>query len=339
MSKNNSTAGFLEKCVLDGYPLLEPSTVCVIKAAMKHDLKVDILDEARSFIKVYNEDQEEYIYQATKTSKDVSTFPFVTDNKVIVKEILRENNLNTPDGIILEKGISKRDIEYCTRPFIGRSVVVKPNTTNKGIGITVFEKPVSQADLINAIKYAFHFDTKVIVEEFQKGLEYRFLVIGDECVCVLHRRAASVVGDGKSTIEELIEMKNQEPWHGQSGRLITIDEGLKDILKRQKLSLKSIPEKGKRIFVRDNSNCSTGGESIDLTDQAPDEFKRIAVKAAKLFNAKICGVDILIENFNKFEYSIVELNDNPGIGICECPYEGKGQPIGDYILKLLGFIE
>ena len=337
--KNNSTAGFLEKCVLDGYPLLEPSTVCVIKAALKHNLKVDILDEARSFIKVYNDEQEEYIYQATKTSKDVSTFPFVTDNKVIVKEILREHNLNTPDGIILEKGISKRDIDYCTRPFIGRSVVVKPNTTNKGIGITVFEKPADQEGLVNAIKNAFRYDTKVIVEEFQKGLEYRFLVIGDECVCVLHRRAASVVGNGKNTIEELIEMKHEEPWHGQSGRLITIDDGLKDILKRQKYSLKSIPEKGRRVFVRDNSNCSTGGESIDLTDQAPDEFKRIAVKAAKLFNAKICGVDILIENFNKFEYSIVELNDNPGIGICECPYEGKGQPIGDYILRLLGFID
>ena len=337
--KINSTQGYLEKCVLDGYPLLEASTVCVIKAAYKHDLKVDILDEARSFIKVYNDDKEEYIYQATKTSKDISTFPFVTDNKVIVKEILRDNNINTPNGITLEKGISKRDINYYIRPFVGKSIVVKPNTTNKGIGITVFEKPATQEALFNAVKYAFRFDTKVIVEEFQKGLEYRFLVIGDQCVCVIHRRPASVVGDGKSNIEELIEAKNKEPWHGLSGRVITIDDNLKETIKRQHYSLKSVPEKGKRVFVRDNSNCSTGGESIDLTDQAPDEFKRIAVKAAKLFNAKICGVDILIENFNKFEYSVVELNDNPGIGICECPYEGKGQPIGEYILKLLGFIK
>lgn len=337
--KKNSTDGFMEKCVLDGYPLLEPSTVCVIKAALKHDLKVDILDEARSFIKVYNEDMEEYIYQATKTSKDVSTYPFITDNKELVKDVLRENNINTPNGIILEKGVSKRDLTYYIRPFIGKSMVVKPNTTNKGIGITVFEKPVNEKDLIDAINNAFKYDTKVIVEEFKKGLEYRFLVIGDECVCVVHRRAASIVGDGKSNIEELIKLKNKEPWHGLSGRIITIDDSLKDILKRKKLSLKSIPEKGKRIFVKDNSNCSTGGESIDLTDEMPDEFKRIAVKAAKLFNAKICGVDILIENYNKFEYSVVELNDNPGIGICECPYEGKGRQIGDAILRLLGFIK
>ncbi|MBP5678987.1 MAG: carboxylate--amine ligase [Bacilli bacterium] len=337
--RNNSTAGFLEKCVLDGYPALEPSTVCVIKAAMKHNLKVEILDEARSFIKVYNDEQTEYIKEATKTSKDVSTFPFVTDNKEIVKDILRENNINTPNGIIIQKGHTKRDLDYLIAPFVGKSVVVKPNTTNRGVGITVFENPVTQKDLQAAVKNAFRHDSQVIIEEFKKGLEYRFLVIGDECVCVIHRRAASVVGDGKTNINDLITLKNQEPWHGLSGRLIVIDDSLKQILKRQHYSLRSVPEKGKRVYLRDNSNCSTGGESIDLTDQVPDEFKRIAVKAAKLFNAKICGVDILIENFNKFDYSIVELNDNPGIGICECPYEGKGRPIGDYILRLLEFIE
>ena len=337
--KINSSSDFMEKCVLNGYPELEPSTVCVIKAAIKHDLKYEILDESRSFIKVYNEDKEEYIYQATKTSKDISTFPFITDNKELVKNILRENNFNTPDGIILEKKFTKKEIDYLINPYIDKSVVVKPNTTNKGIGITVFEKTVSQKDLKDAIKNAFKYDSKVIVEEFKKGLEYRFLVIGDECVCVLHRRSASVIGDGKSTINDLIKNKNAEPWHGLSGRLITIDDGLKQILKRQKYSLKSIPEKDKRVFLRDNSNCSTGGESIDITEEVPDEFKRVAVKAAKLFNAKICGVDILIDNFNKFEYSIVELNDNPGIGICECPYEGKGQPIGEKILQLLGFIQ
>ena len=337
--KNNSTTGFLEKCVLDGYPDLEPSTVCVIKAAIKHDLKYEILDEARSFIKIYNDEKEEYIYQATKTTKDVSTFPFVTDNKELVKDILRENNFNAPNGIILEKNLTKRDIQILMEPFIGKSVVVKPNTTNKGIGITVFEKSVNEKDLKNAIEKAFKYDSKVIVEEFKKGLEYRFLVVGDECICVLHRRAASIVGDGKSSIEKLIKMKNEEPWHGLSGRIIEIDDALKDIIKRQGYSLKSIPKKEKRVFLRDNSNCSTGGESIDLTDTMPDEFKRVAVKAAKLFNAKICGVDILIENFNKFDYSIVELNDNPGIGICECPYEGKGRPVGEAILKLLGFIK
>jgi len=337
--KNNSTTAFMEKCVLNGYPNLEPSSVCVIKAAIKHNLDYEILDENRSFFRIYNDKKEEYIYQATKTSKDVSIFPFITDNKQLVKNVLRENNINVPNGILLEENMSNNEKNILLRPFEGKSVVVKPNTTNKGTGITIFEEPATLKELKEAVNYAFKFDTKVIVEDFKKGKEYRFLVVGDECICVMHRRPASVVGDGKTSINELIKLKNKEPWHGLAKRTITIDDGLIHILKRQGYSLKSVPPKDKRVFLRDNSNCSTGGESIDLTDKVPSEFKRIAVKAAKLFNAQICGVDFLIDNFNKFEYTIVELNDNPGIGICECPYEGKGQPIGEAILRLLGFIK
>ena len=251
MTKNNSTAGFLEKCVLDGYPLLEPSTVCVIKAALKHDLKVDILDEARSFIKVYNDEKEEYIYQATKTSKDVSTFPFVTDNKVIVKEILRENNLNTPDGIILEKGISKRDIDYCTRPFIGRSVVVKPNTTNKGIGITVFEKPADQEGLVNAIKNAFRYDTKVIVEIFASRPKWYLDLIDQEYNRIYKCTLRSEIGKKKKDFNKflmcLFDNEREEGKHLELNEAEQIvDEMLKVGLKKYGTDL----ELFKKVFVK-----------------------------------------------------------------------------------------
>ena len=203
--KNNSTTAFMEKCVLDGYPALEPSSVCVIKAAIKHNLDYEVLDENRSFFRIYNDNKEEFIYQATKTSKDVSTFPFITDNKQLVKDVLRENNINVPNGILLEEDMSNNEKNILIKPFIGKSVVVKPNTTNKGTGITIFEQPATLEELKNAIKYAFKFDTKVIIEDFKKGLEYRFLVVGDECICVMHRRPASVVGDGKTSINELIK--------------------------------------------------------------------------------------------------------------------------------------
>ena len=89
------------------------------------------------------------------------------------------------------------------------------------------------------------------------------------------------------------------------------------------------------MFLRTNSNCSTGGESIDMTPMMPEKFKRIAEKAAKSFDAKICGVDIIIDDVEKDDYSIIEINDNPGYSINQWPYEGKGQKIGLSILKLL----
>ena len=169
-------------------------------------------------------------------------------------------------------------------------------------------------------------------------MEYRFLVINGKCLSVAYRRIASIVGDGKSTIKELIEAKNKEPWHFLTGAPVKMDEPVVEYLKLQGYNFDSILPKDKRVFLRTNSNCSTGGESIDMTDYMPTYFKKIAEKAAKAFEAKICGVDIIINNIEKEEYSIIEINDNPGYSINEWPYEGKGEKIGIAILKLLDLL-
>ena len=168
-------------------------------------------------------------------------------------------------------------------------------------------------------------------------MEYRFLVIDGKCVSICHRRPASVVGDGKSTIQELIAEKNLEPWHALTLTPVKLDEPVIAHLKTQHNTINSVPEAGKRIFLRTNSNCSTGGESIDMTDAIPEYFKHIAEQAASVFNAKISGVDLIINDLTSKDYSIIEINDNPGYSINEWPYEGKGEKVGISILKLLGY--
>ena len=132
-------------------------------------------------------------------------------------------------------------------------------------------------------------------------------------------------------------MKNKEPWHLLLKHKIVIDIVVKRFLQNQGFDLDSIPKKNKRIILRDNSNVSTGGESIGMTEMMPDRFKKIAEKVSKIFNAKICGVDIIIDDLDKEEYTIIEINDNPGISSSEWPYEGEGRNIGTKILELLGF--
>ena len=118
-----------------------------------------------------------------------------------------------------------------------------------------------------------------------------------------------------------------------------IDEPLKMFLAYQNLSLDYIPKEGERIYLRENSNCSTGGESINVTDQIPSKFKKIAEKAAKVFKAKVCGVDIIINDLTKDNYAIIEINDDPGYDINEWPYEGKEVKIGLEILKMLKLVK
>ena len=323
---------------LQNHKKLVSESVVIIKDAISRGIDYEILNESKSIVLFKNKNKSEFVIEGNKTNRDSYIFPIITDDKYIAKQIMKENGLNVPNAILLKKNMDSNDIELILKPFYNSKLVVKPRNTNYGTGITVFSKNATKSQILNAVKYAFNFDDNVLIEEYIKGMEYRFLVIDGKCLSVCHRRVASVVGDGKSTIKQLIEEKNKEPWHYLTATPVKMDEPVVEFLKLQGYDYDTILPENKRVFLRTNSNCSTAGESIDMTETMPEYFKQVAEKAAKSFNAKICGVDIIIEDLKKENYSIIEINDNPGYSINEWPYEGKGQKIGTAILKLLDLI-
>lgn len=335
LSKEYSDQAYQERYTIKSHPMLETATMALIKDAISQGIDYKIINEAKSFIELTHNHKKEYVIQATKTSRDSYIFPYITDDKYFAKEIMKENGICVPNGVIINKDMSEEEKESLISMFYEAPVVVKPRTTNCGVGITVFAAPVQPKELKKAIRYAFKFDDDILLEEFAQGKEYRFVVIDEKCLSVVHRRSASVVGDGKSSIDTLIENKQKEEWHYLLRKHIKVDEPLKEFLSLQGLSLDYVPPKDERIFLRKNSNVSTGGESVDVTDIMPEQFKKIAEKIAKAFNTKICGVDIIIDDLSKDSYTMIEINDNPGISINEWPYEGKGRRIGLDILKLL----
>ena len=338
LAKEYAEEGHNARYCIQKYKKLVAESVVLIKDAISQGVDYEVLNEAKSVVQLRTKGKEEFVIEGNKTDRDTYIFPIITDDKFTSKEIMQEHGLCVPKAILLEKDMEQSDKEALVEPFYNNPLVVKPRNTNYGTGITVFAKPASKKQILNAINYAFEFDNNVLIEEYVKGMEYRFLVINGKCLSVAHRRIASVVGDGKSTIKELIEAKNKEPWHFLTGTPVKMDEPVVEYLKLQGYNFDSILPKDKRVFLRTNSNCSTGGESIDMTDYMPTYFKKIAEKAAKAFEAKICGVDIIIDNIEKEEYSIIEINDNPGYSINEWPYEGEGEKIGIAILKLLDLL-
>ena len=153
-----------------------------------------------------------------------------------------------------------------------------------------------------------------------------------------------MVGDGEKTIRELTEIKNKDPLRGYHYvtplEKINLDENAELFLKVQKKTFDYVPVKDEVVYLRENSNISTGGDSIDYTDKIPEKFKNIAVQCAKAVNAKICGVDMMLEDYmdENTQYGIIELNFNPAIHIHCYPYKGTERKIGEDVLKLLGFI-
>lgn len=339
LAKKYMQEGYDTRYCLQKYQKLVAESVVLIKDAISQGINYRVLNESKSLVELEYNGHREFVIEGNKTDRDSYIFPIITDDKFTSKQIMNEAGLNVPKAILLDSDMDKEDIDSLVSPFYNKTLVVKPRNTNYGTGITVFAKKATKTQILNAIEYAFKFDNNILIEEYVKGMEYRFLVVDGKCLSIAHRRIASVVGDGKSTIKELIIEKNKEPWHFLTGTPVKMDEPVVEYLKLQDYTFDSIIPEGKRVFLRTNSNCSTGGESIDMTPIMPNKFKKIAEKAAKAFDAKICGVDIIINDLEKEDYSIIEINDNPGYSINEWPYEGKGEKIGIAILNLLNLVQ
>lgn len=323
---------------LYGYEDIELSTQILIKSAMRRGLVVRMLDREDNFISLSKGEHIEYLKQATKSSLDSYVTFLMMENKIVSKNVLEKSGIHTPQG----KDYDNIEMALEDFPeFDNKKIVIKPKSTNFGLGISIFENGVSLEEYKEALKIAFSHDTSVLVEEFQSGTEYRFLVIGDESVAIVERIGANIIGDGKSTIKELVEEENKNPLRGIDHRKpleqINLDEATKLFLESQGKDFNSIPLKDEMVLLRKNSNVSTGGVAYDHTDDMHQYFKDMAVKAAKSMDAKVCGVDIIIEDKDDMNssYSIIEVNFNPSLYMHNYPYVGKNRRTEEKFLDVL----
>ncbi len=326
---------------LTGYTDMELSTQILIFDAIQLGIQVEILDRREQFLKLKLKDHVEYIKNGNMTSKDSYISTLIMENKTVTKKILHQHGFRVP------LGDEFNDIEQALHAFAmfsSRPFVVKPKTTNYGLGISIFKENASYEDYQKAITLAFEEDSSVLVEEFLNGTEYRFFVLNDKVEAVILRTPANVIGDGKHTIEELVIQKNRDPLRGRDHRtpleMIQLGELENLMLKGQGYKMDSIPESDKIIYLRKNSNVSTGGDSIDVTDQIPDDYKKIAVHAVSAIGAKISGIDLIIEDLevpaaHKNAYGIIEANFNPSMYMHIYPYKGKSRRVSRHILYYL----
>lgn len=324
---------------LAGFTHLELSTQNLLFDAIQKGLKVEVLDAHDQMVALSYKSHREIIEKGNMTSKDSMVAYAVMENKVVTKKLLNRVHLNTPQG----QQFSDLETAQAAFPlFETTSIVVKPKSTNYGLGISIFKQPATQEQFYKALEIAFQEDKEVLVERFVSGTEYRFFVLDGKTRAVLRRDAAHVIGDGVSTISQLVAQKNESPLRGQDHRFplekIQITATEKLMLDVQGYTEQSIPEKDVKINLRENSNVSTGGDSIDVTDEMPEIYKNIAEKAAEALQVKITGVDILIENLNDSsgeKYSIIEANFNPAMLFHLYPLKGKGRRVTMDVLQFL----
>ncbi|MBD3884192.1 cyanophycin synthetase [Phormidium tenue FACHB-886] len=263
-----------------------------------------------------------------------------TTRKDDCKAFLATLGFPVPKGEI----VTTRESALRTAERIGYPVAVKPVVGHKGIGVT--------AEVQNDADLEFAFDRavdahpedepiRVIVEQHVEGNDHRLLCVDGKFVAATERRAASVVGDGESTIAQLIEREN-----ARSARLdtptsplgkILVDESMERYLAEQKLDLESVIERDRLVYLRKVANLSAGGVSIDATPNIHPDNIILAQDIAQHFRLVCLGIDVLTTDISRSwkdgRFGIVEINSAPGVYMHLRPAVGESVNVPDRILE------
>lgn len=257
----------------------------------------------------------------------------ICKNKSLTKKYLEECNIPVPKAQLFKKPINQDEIikfaESITYP-----VVLKPVDGKMGRG--VIPGIIDSDNLKKALNYVIN-DlgySEILVEKHIFGEEYRIYVVDGKVIGAIKRIPAYIYGDGETTIKKLIEKKNLDRKKVPSlrSRPIKINKEVIEYISQAGYTLESVLEKDELLVIRKNSNVSSGGEPIDVTDELSENIKRIAVDACNAIpDLPICGVDMIVEKNNDSGY-VIELNTAPGIASHLFPLQGKARDIPKKII-------
>ena len=311
---------------------LGPSTASIVNAALNRNIPHIRLTEG-SLVQLGWGSKQRRI-QAAETDASSAIAESIAQDKELTKKLFRMAGLPVPEG----RPVKNVDDAWAVAQEIGLPVVVKPQDGNQGKGVAVNVKTREELDA--AYKIALRYREDIMVERYLPGSDYRLLVIGDKLVAAARREPALVVGDGKHTVRQLVDIVNADPLRGEGHSYpltrIRIDEVAVACLQEQNLDESSVPPKGMRVIMRNNANLSTGGSATDVTDDVHPEVAASAVLAAQMVGLDICGVDIVCETIlrplEEQNGGIIEVNAAPGLRMHLSPSFGKGRDVGKAVI-------
>jgi len=215
-------------------------------------------------------------------------------------------------------GAPRRTIDdaYVYAKRLGFPVVVKPNSGSQGAGVAIVH---NRREFYRAMRAAFKLDRVVLVQRPVRGRDYRLVVLDEEVISAYERIPLNIVGDGKTSIQRLLQIKQHQFIAAKRGTRIKMDDPrIAEKLKRQGLTLRSVPSFGEQVFLLDNANLSSGGDAVDVTASVNPAFRELAVRLTRDMNLRLCGVDLMIDGQISEppvtgKYWVLEINASPGL--------------------------
>lgn len=312
-----------------------PSTAGILREAQKRGIPHRRLN-VHSHVMLGQGHSQRHI-EASMTSQTTVFGVEAAADKSWTKQMLREAGVAVPDG---GRAIDlAAAIEVATR--IGWPVAVKPLDANHGRGITTGVQ--TETELATAFEAAQAHHDVVVVERHLTGEDHRLLVVGGRLVAAARRDPAHIVGDGDTTVRDLIHEVNRDPrrgtGHEQSLTRITVDRNTHRMLGLAGHTLDSVPEADERVVLKSTANLSTGGTATDLTDEVHPSIRAMAQRVARLVGLDIMGIDVVAPDLRqRLEDNgggIVEVNAGPGLRMHLDPTHGTPRDVAVPIVDLL----
>jgi cyanophycin synthetase len=314
---------------------LGPSTASLVRAAEARGIPWMRLND-QSLIQFGHGKYQQRI-QATVTGRTPHIAVELASDKEETNKILASLGLPVPrQELVQSEGQALRAARR-----IGYPVVTKPYNGNHGRGISI--GLATEEEVAKGFAVAREHSRSVIVESFLEGDDHRLLVVNGELVAATRRTPGHVVGDGRRTVTELIEIVNQDPRRGVGHEKVLtrldLDAQALAMLARAGLEPASVPEAGRVVYLRSTANLSTGGTATDVTDVIHPDNRDMAVRAIRAIGLDVGGVDFLTKNiaesYRKIGGGICEVNAAPGFRMHVAPSDGKPRDVAGPVVDML----
>jgi cyanophycin synthetase len=314
---------------------LGPSTGSIVQEAMNRGIPYIRLNRHSLVMLGYGVNQKRI--QATVSSTTSNIAVELACDKEETKNLLEAASIPIPRGIIT---YSPEDIEDAVKR-LGFPLVVKPINGNHGRGATIHIKTTEQA--VEAFHLARKISRAVIIEKFITGHDYRLLVVNYKLVAAAKRTPAAVTGDGKATIQQLVDKVNSDPRRGYGHEKeltsIKIDDLTLNLLGEKGLDLRSVLKKNEVLYLKATANLSTGGTATDVTDLVHPYNVFMAERISRIIGLDICGIDIMAPDLTTPIHenggAVLEVNAGPGFRMHIAPTEGLPRNVAEPVIDML----
>ncbi len=314
---------------------LGPSTGSIVEEAIKRNIPFIRLN-GRSLVQLgYGINQRRI--QATVASTTSSIAVEIACDKEDTKLLLESAEIPVPKGKIC---YALEDLELAASR-IGYPLVTKPINGNHGKGATT--NITNWEDLKIGFDAAKHYSRSVIVEKFITGYDHRVLVVNYKFVAAAKRTPACVIGDGKHTIQELIDIVNSDPRRGYGHEkvltAIKVDHFTQQILDDKGFTLDTVLPKDYELLLKPTANISTGGTAEDITDHVHPSNVFMCERIARIIGLDICGIDIMSPDLSvpisEIGGAVLEVNAAPGFRMHLEPTVGIPRNVAEPVIDML----